>query len=131
MNCIRRAFPAIKPGKDRKVALLAGGNIKGRFGPKMAKPVAILDDYKQAGEFIMKIIEIWEEKSPHKERIGDMLFKEGFVKVVDGVKDSLPAKLRGVPVGQTRIINSAVLDDGEREMYSEWARKITDKYGGD
>ena len=131
MNCIRRAFPAIKPGKDRKVALLAGGNIKGRFGPKMAKPVAILDDYSQAGDFIMKIIEIWEEKSPHKERIGDMLFKEGFGKVIDGVKDTLPTNLQGIPVGQTRIINSAVLNDAERRMYSEWAQRITDEFGGD
>ena len=129
MNCIRHAFPAIKPGKNRKVALLAGGNIKERFGPKMGKPVSILDDYAQAQEFIMKIISIWEDGFPHKDRIGDMLFKSGFSKTVEAVSSSLPTKIEGHPTGQQRIIASAVLTDAEREGYSKWVDKIAKDYG--
>ena len=129
MNCIRYAFPAIKPGKEKKIALLAGGNIKGRFGPKMAKPVTILDDYKDAEDFIMKIINIWEDDAPHKDRIGDTLVKLGFSKTIDSVKDTLPVEPEGSPSGQKRIINSAVLTDAERERYSVWAKKIMNEYG--
>ncbi|MEM0370388.1 MAG: sulfite reductase, dissimilatory-type subunit alpha, partial [Pyrobaculum sp.] len=32
MHCIRTAFPAIKPGKKRKIAIVVGGHVKGRFG---------------------------------------------------------------------------------------------------
>jgi sulfite reductase alpha subunit len=35
MHCIRAAFPAIKPGKERRVAVLVGGGSKGRYGPKL------------------------------------------------------------------------------------------------
>ncbi len=130
MNCIRRAFPAIKPGKKRKIALLVGGNAKGRLGPKMAKPVTLLEDYKEAGDFIMKVIDMWAESTPHKERIGDMLARQGFKKVIENVKDSLPGKSsQGQPVGQTRIVNSAVLSDEERQRYAEWSERIASEYG--
>ncbi|MDG6988663.1 MAG: sulfite reductase, dissimilatory-type subunit alpha [Nitrososphaerota archaeon] len=129
MNCIRRAFPAIAPGKKRKVALLAGGNSKGRFGPKMAKPVTLLDDYRDAKDFVLKIIDEWAETSPHKDRIGDMLTKTGFSKVMDGAKDTLPGKsVQGHAVGQTRIVNSAVLSDDERKEYAEWAEGVAREF---
>ncbi len=130
MNCIRRAFPAIKPGNKRKIAFLAGGNIKGRLGPKMAKPVALLDNYEQAGDFMMKIIDQWEENYPHKDRIGDMLAKEGFSHVVEEYKETLPVAPSGKPSGQMRIIDSAVLSEQERDLYADWARKIVQEYGG-
>ncbi len=130
MNCIKRAFPAIKPGKTRKIAFMAGGNIKGRFGPKMAKPVALLDDYKQAEVFITSVIDRWEENYPHKDRIGDMLAKEGFSRVVEALKETLPVAPNGKPSGQTRIIDSAVLSDEERDLYATWSRKIMDEYRG-
>ena len=130
MNCIRRAFPAVKPGKKRKVALLVGGNAKGRLGPKMAKPAALLDDYKEAGDFMLKVIDMWAESTPHKERIGDMLVKQGFGKVMNDVKDSLPGNSpQGRAVGQPRIVNSAVLGDEERSAYAAWSAGIAEEYG--
>ena len=65
MNCIRHSFPAIKAGPNRKVAFMIGGNAKGRFGPKMTKPVAVLDNAEQAGPFMVKLIEYWSDRSPH------------------------------------------------------------------
>jgi sulfite reductase alpha subunit len=132
MNCIRSAFPAIKPGKNRKIGLFAGGKAKGRFGPKMGKPVAILDDYRQGADFVVKAIELWMDTSPHKDRLGDMLIKLGYKKVMEQMKDSLPAALQGEQLPQSRVVNSPLLNDEEREMYANWARGVVrDYFGGE
>ena len=128
MNCIRRAFPAIKPGKDRKVALIVGGNAKGRFGPKMGKALAVLDDPTQATDFMMALIDYWADRAPHKDRLGDLLVREGFSKVVDQFKGALPVPTAGEAAGAPRIVNSSVLSDAERATYAAWAEAIVKEY---
>ncbi|MGP8158711.1 MAG: sulfite reductase, dissimilatory-type subunit alpha [Thermoplasmata archaeon] len=130
MNCIRQAFPAIKPGASRKIAFMMGGNSKGRFGPKMAKPVALLDDWKDAGEFMNHLLDLWSDRSPHKDRLGDFLVEEGFEKVVDKFKEYLPVEPAGHMVGAPRIVNSSVLTDKERETFATWADAIAREYEG-
>jgi len=130
MNCIRQAFPAIKPGRNRKIAFLVGGHSKGRSGPKMAKPVALLDDWKSAGEFMNQLIEYWSDRSPHKDRLGDLLVEEGFQNVVEKFKGHLPVETAGHVVGAPRIVNSSVLTDKERETFAAWADAIAREYEG-
>lgn len=130
MNCIRSAFPAIKPGQKRKIGLFAGGKAKGRFGPKMGKPVTILDDYRQAADFVIRVTELWMDTAPHKDRVGDALIKLGYKKVMEQVKDSLPAPVQGEEVRQPRIVNSPLLSDEEREIYADWARGVVQAYFG-
>ena len=128
MNCIRKAFPAIKPGKNRKIAFMIGGNAKGRFGPKMTKPVAVLDKAEQAGPFMVKLIEYWSDRSPHKDRLGDLLVQEGVQKTIEKFKGELPVELSGSAPGAPRIVNSSVLNDAERKTYSDWAEAIVREY---
>ena len=130
MNCIRAAFPAIRAGAKRKVAFLVGGNAKGRFGPKMAKPVALLDDPAEAGEFMVRLIDYWADRAPHKDRLGDLFVREGFSHVVDMFKTSLPVEPVGQPASATRIVTSSVLSDADRERYSAWADTIAKEYEG-
>ena len=130
MGCIGHAFPAIKAGPNRKIAFMVGGNAKGRFGPKMAKPVAVLDDPKQAGPFMMKLIDYWSDRSPHKDRLGDLLVQEGVQKTLERFKESLPVPLRGEAPGAARIVNSSVLSDAERKTYSDWSDAIAREYEG-
>lgn len=130
MNCIRSAFPAIKPGRTRKIGLLVGGKAKGRFGPKMGRPVVILDDYRHAADFAVRLIELWAEASPHKDRLGDALIKLGYKKVMGQVRDALPAALQGEQPPQPRIVNSPLLSDEERQRYADWARGVSQAYFG-
>jgi len=57
MHCIRAAFPAIKPGRNRKIAVVVGGHIKGRFGRKMGKPLAIVNSVDEAMDWVVKTVE--------------------------------------------------------------------------
>lgn len=60
MECIRRAFPAIKPDKNKvKVAVLVGGGSKGRYGPKLGWFIGYTDpdDPKKAIDLTFKAIE--------------------------------------------------------------------------
>lgn len=124
MHCIRSAFPAVKPGRARKIGLFVGGKAKGRFGPRMGKPVAVLGDHQQAAEFVVRLVELWMDTSPHKDRLGDMLIKLGYKKVLEQVKDALPAPVQGEDVRQSRVVNSPLLTDEERSRYADWARGV-------
>jgi len=128
MNCIRAAFPAIKAGPNRKVALMVGGHSKGRWGPKMAKPVALLDDYRSAGEFMTRMIDYWSERSPHKDRLGDLVLTEGLPKMVDRFKESLPNPASGKAAGGARIVTSSVLGEEDRKAFAAWADAIAREY---
>ncbi len=129
-NCIRHAFPAIKAGPNRKIAFTIGGNAKGRWGPKMAKPVAVLDDARTVAPFIVKVIDYWSDRSPHKDRLGDLLVQEGYDKIVAKFKDSLPVETSGHVPGAPRIVTSSVLSDAERKTYADWSQAIAHEYEG-
>ncbi|MEM1616573.1 MAG: dissimilatory-type sulfite reductase subunit alpha, partial [Pyrobaculum sp.] len=75
MHCIRTAFPAIKPGKKRKVAVVVGGGSKGRFGPKLGWFIGYLepDQVKDAIDLTFKVIGPWEAEAQPKYRLGDYI----------------------------------------------------------
>jgi len=93
MNCIRKAFPAIKPGKNRKIALLVGAHAQGHFGPKLGRAVALLDSIEEVIPFATELINKYMELAPRRHRIGDMIIRRGF-KVISEVADkTLPINL--------------------------------------
>ena len=132
MHCIRTAFPAIKPGKNRKIAVLVGGHVKGRFGGKMGKPLAIVDRVEDAMDWVVKTVEAWMNgmesgTSKHKDRIGDFIMKVSFKKYTEeilGVKTPYKPSLHG------RLGAGAVLDDSERKMWLDWVSNIVKEYDG-
>ena len=130
MHCIRTAFPAIKPGKNRKIAVLVGGHVKGRFGGKMSKPLAIVNDYKEAADWVVKTVEAWMEGMEkgmvkHKDRIGDFIMKVGFKRYLEEV---VKVKPQGKPTLHPSLRAGAVLDDEERKMWLDWVNKIVAEY---
>jgi len=128
MNCIRRAFPAIKPGKNRKIALLVGAHAQGHFGPKLGRAVALLDSIEEVIPFATELINKYMELAPRRHRIGDMIIRRGF-KVISEVADkTLPNKPRGTPSAHLRISIGAVLTDDERKMYEDWSRSLVKEY---
>ncbi|ADN51467.1 sulfite reductase subunit alpha [Vulcanisaeta distributa] len=130
MNCIRRAFPAIKPGKNRKIALLIGAHAQGHFGPKLAKAVALLDSIEEVIPFAEELVNKYMELAPRRHRIGDMIIRRGF-KVISEVADkTLPNKPRGTPSTHLRISIGAVLTDDERRLYEDWSRQLVSEYFG-
>jgi dissimilatory sulfite reductase (desulfoviridin) alpha/beta subunit len=86
--------------------------------------VAVLGDHQQAAEFVVRLVELWMDTSPHKDRLGDMLIKLGYKKVLEQVKDALPAPVQGEDVRQSRVVNSPLLTDEERSRYADWARGV-------
>ena len=128
MNCIRRAFPAIKPGRNRKIALLVGAHAQGHFGPKLGRAVALLDSIEDVIPFATELINKYMELAPRRHRIGDMIIRRGF-KVISEVADkTLPNKPRGTPSAHLRISIAAVLTDDERKMYEDWSRSLVKEY---
>ncbi len=130
MNCIRKAFPAIRPGKNRKIALLVGAHVQGHFGPKLARAVALLDSIEEVIPFATELINKYMELAPRRHRIGDMIIKRGF-KVISEVADkTLPNKPKGTPSSHLRISIGTNLTDDERKMYEDWAKQIMNEYFG-
>jgi len=128
MNCIRRAFPAIKPGRNRKIALLVGAHAQGHFGPKLGRAVALLDSIEDVIPFATELINKYMELAPRRHRIGDMIIRRGF-KVISEVADkTLPNKPRGTPSAHLRVSIAAVLTDDERKMYEDWSRSLVKEY---
>ncbi|MCY0891844.1 MAG: sulfite reductase, dissimilatory-type subunit alpha, partial [Pyrobaculum arsenaticum] len=132
MHCIRTAFPAIKPGKNRKIAIVVGGHVKGRFGGKMGKPLAVVNSVDEAMDWVVKTVESWMEHMEkgvvkHKDRIGDFIMKVGFKKYVNEI---LGLKEVGKPSLHPSLRAGAVLDDEERKMYAAWASKIVEEVFG-
>jgi sulfite reductase alpha subunit len=131
MNCIRKAFPAIKPGKNRKIALLVGAHAQGHFGPKLGRAVALLDSIEEVIPFATELINKYMELAPRRHRIGDMIIRRGF-KVISEVADkTLPNKPRGTPSAHLRVSIGAVLTDDERKMYEDWAKSLVREYFGE
>ncbi|MGC8607122.1 MAG: sulfite reductase, dissimilatory-type subunit alpha [Vulcanisaeta sp.] len=130
MNCIRKAFPAIRPGKNRKIALLVGAHVQGHFGPKLARAVALLDSVEEVVPFATELINKYMELAPRRHRIGDMIIRRGF-KVISEVADkTLPNKPKGTPSSHLRISIGTNLTDDERKMYENWAKQVMSEYFG-
>ncbi|MEM1923768.1 MAG: sulfite reductase, dissimilatory-type subunit alpha [Pyrobaculum sp.] len=125
MHCIRTAFPAIKPGKKRKVAVVIGGGSKGRFGPKLGAFIGYLqpDQIKDAIDLTFKVIGPWEAEAQPKYRLGDYVMQIGLDKFIE----KAGIKLEGMPVSTSRMpdeIPYAVLSKEVRERFLSFAEQL-------
>lgn len=82
MFCINKV-PGVRPGDDRGVAILAGGKMRGKFGPMLAKVIvpfvkAVPPDYKEVFDLIERITEVYDEHARKKERVGDFIMRIGY-----------------------------------------------------
>mgnify|MGYP001770700264 FL=1 len=130
MNCIKKAFPAIRPGKVRKIAIVVGAHAQGHFGPKLGRAVALIDHIEEAIPFINEVINKYMELAPRRNRIGDMIYRRGF-KVISEVADrTLPDKPKGMPSDHLRLTIGSVLTEDERRSLEEWAQSLVREYFG-
>ena len=124
MHCIRTAFPAIKPGKERRVAVVVGGGVKGRFGPKLGWFIGYLkpDEVQKAIDLTFKVIEPWDKEAPPKYRLGDYIMQTG----LEGFIQKAGVKLEGMPqlVKMGDDVPYAVLSKEEREVYLNLVKEL-------
>jgi len=125
MHCIRAAFPAIKPGKEKRVAVLVGGGSKGRYGPKLGWFIGYLkpDEVQKAIDLTFKIIEPWDKEALAKVRIGDYILMEGLSRFIEkaGVDlEDTPKIVEKLPDN----VPYRVLSEEERKKFAEFAEKI-------
>jgi sulfite reductase alpha subunit len=125
MHCIRAAFPAIKPGKERRVAVLVGGGSKGRYGPKLGWFVGYLkpDEVQKAIDLTFKVIEPWDKEAMAKVRIGDYILMEGLYRFIEkaGIDlENTPKIVEKLPDN----VPYRVLPEEERKKFAEFAEKI-------
>lgn len=128
MNCIKKAFPAIKPGKERKIALLVGSHAQAHYGPRLSWGVALIDSVEEAVPFIEKVIKKYMELAPRRHRLGDVIMRRGYRVISDIAQETLPDKPKATPSSHLRISIGAVLSDEERQEYTEWAAKLVKEY---
>ena len=125
MHCIRAAFPAIKPGKKRKVAVVVGGGSKGRFGPKLGWFIGYLnpDQVKDAINLTFKVIGPWENEAQPKYRLGDYIMHVGLDKFIE----KAGIKLEGMPISAAKNpddVPYAVLPKEVREKFLQFAEQL-------
>ena len=130
MNCIKTAFPAIKPGKNRKVALLGGGHAQGHYGPRLSWGYALLDNPEEALPFMVEVIPKYVETAPRRHRMADMIMRNGYRVVGDVVQKTLPDKPKATPSSHPRFTTGIVLTEDEREGLKEWTTGLVQKYEG-
>lgn len=88
MACINYC-PAIRPGRERGVAWVAGGKYghRGPQGPMVGFvlvpfiPVAD-DDYTAVGDIFGAFLEFWADNAKKKERVGDFIARVGPLKIL-------------------------------------------------
>ncbi|MBP1448677.1 MAG: dissimilatory-type sulfite reductase subunit alpha [Thermoproteus sp.] len=126
MECIRRAFPAIRPDKSTaKVAVVVGGGSKGRYGPKLGWFIGYTDpgDPKKAIDLVFKMIEPWDKEAQPKYRVGDYILVVGLDKYLEKAE----VKLEGMPFTKSKLpddVPYTVLPKEERNKYLEFAQKL-------
>jgi len=125
MHCIRTAFPAVKPGKNKKIAVVVGGGSKGRFGPKLGWLIGYLspDQVKDAIDLVFKVIGPWENEAQPKYRLGDYILHVGLDKFIE----KAGIKLEGMPTSTAKNpdeVPYAVLPKEVRERFLQFAEQL-------
>ncbi len=88
MYCINKFPGAIRPGDDRGTAILLGSKSRGKYGPMLPKVLvpfvkATPPEYREIFDIIDKVIDYWDENAKKKERMGDFIYRVGFVKLIE------------------------------------------------
>jgi|TARA_B100000315_G_C14583451_1_gene591708 sulfite reductase alpha subunit len=87
MYCINKCS-AIRPGDERGASVLVGGKYRSKYGPTLAKVlvpfiVANPPEFKEIIKLIHKIVDVYDENSQPKERMGEFLYRIGFDKFME------------------------------------------------
>ncbi len=131
MRCIVMAHPAIKPGRQRKIALLVGAHAQAHFGPKLGRGVALLDNIEEAIPFIVETLNKYMELAPRRNRLGDLIYRRGFQVIREIAEKTLPGKpIVQQPPMHPRIMIGCILTDEERKLYEDWAKQLAKEYFG-
>ncbi|ACB39294.1 dissimilatory-type sulfite reductase subunit alpha [Pyrobaculum neutrophilum] len=125
MYCIRKAYPAIKPGKERRVAVVVGGGSKGRYGPKLGWFVGYLkpDEVQKGIELVFKVIEPWDKEAQAKVRVGDYILMTGLYQFIEktGIQlEDTPKLVEKLPDN----VPYRVLPEEERKKYAQFAEEL-------
>lgn len=128
MNCIKQAFPAIKPGKDRKIALLVGSHAQAHYGPRLSWGVALLDNYQEAVPFVLKTIDAYMDNAPRRHRLADLILRKGYRIISDIAQETLLDKPKATPSSHLRFTTGVVLSEDERQEYTEWSKELVREY---
>lgn len=84
MHCMycSNKIPGVRPGKDRGIAILVGGKLRGKYGPMLSRVVvpfikAEAPDYKEVFDCLERLTEVYDANARKKERVGDFLLRIG------------------------------------------------------
>jgi len=143
MECVKRAYPAISPGRERGIRVLVGGTIKSRNGPKLAKvliPFIPLKDPAHPDDEIMKVFELlkdrvvpkWDEIGWRRERIGDVAIRLGWRRFVTEVAGLDPREVVKEKPGEPYYMNGIpffIMGEDEKKAYLEELRGSMKEWG--
>ncbi len=89
MHCINVMPRALKPGKEKGCSILVGAKAPILDGAQMASllvpfmPVNAENDYEEITDLIDKIWDWWMEEAKNRERLGELLKRQGFQKLLE------------------------------------------------
>jgi sulfite reductase alpha subunit len=133
MECVRLAHPAIKPGREKRIAVLLGGNNKGYYGVKLGWFVGYLPpdvSAKRVVDMMEKIWEVWDKYGMPKQRLADVIIYLGIQRFVKEAE--LDKFLIEMPVFFEKMPDDVpyrILPQEERQLYIEYAKKARQELG--
>ncbi len=83
MKCVRMSQGAFSPGKHRQIQIVVGGKLRGKKGPLISKSLCRVDTEQEAFDILDRIVNVFQEHSARKERLGDTLFRIGMKGFLD------------------------------------------------
>jgi sulfite reductase alpha subunit len=125
MHCINVMTKALKPGKERGVAVLIGGKRTLKIGDLMGTVVMPFlrletdDDYDKLLDLAKRVMDFFIDNALEHERVGEMIERIGLVNFLEGVGVDLDPNMISHP-----RTNSYIRTDGWDEEVARWnARK--------
>jgi sulfite reductase alpha subunit len=93
MNCLNELPKALRPGKEKGVTILIGGRARGRLGAFLGWVfipfMKVEPPYNEIKEIVDAALEWWDENGNPKERIGETIYRLGYVKFLREVGEKV------------------------------------------
>lgn len=128
MHCINVMTKALKPGKERGVAILLGGKRTLKIGDLMGTVVVPFmkletdEDYDNLVDLAKRCVDFFAENALDHERVGEMVERIGLANFLEGVGIELDANMIAHP-----RTNSYVRTDGWDEEVRKWNERRASK----
>ncbi|HYD68965.1 MAG TPA: sulfite reductase, dissimilatory-type subunit alpha, partial [Azospirillum sp.] len=128
MHCINVMTKALKPGKERGVAILLGGKRTLKIGDLMGTVVVPFmkletdEDYDNLVDLAKRCVDFFAENALDHERVGEMVERIGIANFLEGVGIELDANMISHP-----RTNSYVRTDGWDEEVRKWNERNAGK----